>query len=142
MSYLINCRHSNLKCTGSSQNPLCASPAFTAQSSTQSAFNYLAYCRTDFLDVSPQCLSKVQFAGHLFLTAHGSVDSDAAWLAVTARHHSGPLYEHWLVVSAACLKCFAGCFRQHPRRQTTSTPLHTAKDSHPPHDNNRWQIDP
>lgn len=49
---------------------------------TQSALNYLAYCRTVFLEVSPQCLPKIQFSGHLFLTAQGRVDSDAAWLAV------------------------------------------------------------
>lgn len=49
---------------------------------TQSALNYLAYCRTVFLEVSPQCLPKIQFAGHLFLTAQGRVDLNAAWLAI------------------------------------------------------------
>lgn len=80
MSNLINCRHFNLKGTDSSQNSLCQSyPHWT-----QSALNYLAYCRTVFLEVSPHCLPKIQFAGHLFLTAQGRVDSGAAWLAVNS----------------------------------------------------------
>lgn len=86
----------NLKDTGSSQSGLCASPSLTVYKA-QPVLNYLSHCRTGFLEVSPQCLSRVPFAGHLFLTAHGEVAQDATRLAVVILYHSDPWYEHCLV---------------------------------------------
>lgn len=93
----------NLKDTGSSQNGLCASPSLNVQFKAQPALNYLSHCRTIFLKVSLQCLSRVPFAGHLFLTAYGGVAQDATRLAVVVLYIILVLGMNSLV-SVECLK--------------------------------------
>lgn len=79
MSNLISCRHFNLKGTGSSQTP-CVSVPSSLDTVSAELFSLLQNCFSR--SFSPVFTQEIKFAGHLFLTAQGRVDSGAAWLAV------------------------------------------------------------